>query len=574
MGHRPRRTQGLRRLAIALALVGIVGALFYALTRNRPQTEDVAASAATQTSPAPAQDDSDVAAFRTRLLPDGGVGAVPASVRIGIARISADSAADYRAWVQGGRQGAGPSDPLELADVVRWLPAPATALADGSVQVGPLPLPAADAYVLEARGSDDLRHYRTRFAPAQAPTQVRPQVAAALRVRVPAQAGGRAALLLRRVENPNADAASAGPASADLAQAALWRAVQQRDAPRLLAVFDDTPLALGADTRLAPLPPGPLDAVVMVGGIEVQRQRVTLIAGQTALLDVDAQAAADGAALAATLRLRVVETDSDAPIPDVVVQWDGEGGQRSRRSDADGRVDLGAVDPLRPLAVELRFPEPPLLAAEALPDWPEALSLRLTLADLPVRDGRIEHTLRVRRLRWLLAQTPGLRVPRQPRGGAPYPVFLLQRREDGDWRDASAARFAPIEGGMAVALDAPGEVRVIALTAPWQRRIGPALRIDTGSAQRLYRTQLPATGDGRDVELTLLDGDTPLPFAQAQLLPLHRGAPPSALAADRAGRLRLPRLNAPVLVQVPGYAEATLAPGQPRATLRLRRESP
>ena len=80
--------------------------------------------------------------FRIRLLPDSGVSAQPSSVRIGLASVSPDDEAAYRAWLRSGREGAGPRAFTDLATVVRWINAPANLQPDGSVQVGPLPLPA------------------------------------------------------------------------------------------------------------------------------------------------------------------------------------------------------------------------------------------------------------------------------------------------------------------------------------------------------------------------------------------------------------------------------------------------
>ena len=56
-----------------------------------------------------------IAGLRIRLLPDAGVSADPASVRIGLANVSSDDLAAYRAWERGGREGAGPGDLHDLA---------------------------------------------------------------------------------------------------------------------------------------------------------------------------------------------------------------------------------------------------------------------------------------------------------------------------------------------------------------------------------------------------------------------------------------------------------------------------
>ena len=97
--------------------------------------------------------------FQTLLLPDGGIGARADSVRIGLGLISTEDARSYQDWLEAGSQGAGPAERSELATVERWLAVPATRRADGALLVGPLPLPWADRYDLQARGEDGLHFY-------------------------------------------------------------------------------------------------------------------------------------------------------------------------------------------------------------------------------------------------------------------------------------------------------------------------------------------------------------------------------------------------------------------------------
>ena len=134
-------------------------------------------------------------AFGTRLLPDGDISASPGTVRVGLAYVSPDEAAAYRAWLRGGGEGAGPRDLESLASVTRWLNLPATLNAQGVVVVTPTRLPAADRYVLQARAGDGLRFYEASFTRRRRAD--RPAIRAC-RVRAPARRSSTPAV--RRVD--------------------------------------------------------------------------------------------------------------------------------------------------------------------------------------------------------------------------------------------------------------------------------------------------------------------------------------------------------------------------------------
>lgn len=508
----------------------------------RNASQDVSPSLADATATQAAANAQAIDGVRIALLPEGGVSADPRSVRIGIASVSPDDLAAYRAWLRGGREGAGPGELADLAQVVRWIDVAATTQADGSVVAGPLALPTADRYVLQARAADGLRFWEARFAPADVPAQLRPRVAAGLRMRAPRVAGVRAGLLFRRVEGATQDAD--------------WQPLMRRERSALLDAYDDTPLPIDATapTAIAPLPPGDVDVVAVVDGVESERRRVTLSAGRYLDFDLDAGATELGAALSTTLRLRLVERGSGAPVTAPTLVWAAPRGERRFRPDARGVVVIDGIDASLPLSLQLMFPSPasPSFLVDALPTWPERLPLDVSLDDAPA--ATVDKTIELQPLRWLMVDTPGIEVPRRPRAESPFPVFVLQRREGGAWRDAAADAFRPFAGGMAVSLDRDGPVRVAALVAPWRIATSPAVEVRPDATR--YRTRID-TGGGRRVVLHLTADGRPLRGAPVAVLAPLRGVPPLTVTSDGEGRLVLDGANVPMVrVEVPGFAQA------------------
>ncbi|MFZ5638255.1 MAG: hypothetical protein ACOY82_16890 [Pseudomonadota bacterium] len=533
----------------------LVGGLWWRATRGDASDAAVRTSAA---SAAAADDggrrDARRLAFRTRLLADGGVSADATSVRIGLANVSPDDLAAYRAWLRGGREGAGPGRFEDLATVTRWIDAPAAVADDGSVVVGPMSLPAADRYLLQARAGDALRFYETAFGPDDPPDEVRPRVAAGLRVRAPVDGVG---VLFRRVDGGGD---------------AQWQSLMRRESPQLLDAYDERPFAVGVDTIVAPLPPGPIEIVAVVDGVETERRRVDLAAGRLAAFDFDAESASLAAALPTTLWLRLIERGSGVPVREATLQWSSPRGERRLRPDAAGVVRIDGVDPLRPLSLQALFPPPTSSSflIEALPSWPERLPLEVDPKHARIVAGRLEATVELVPLRWLIVETPGIAIPRRPRMGDPYPVFVLQRRDGGTWRDASADHFRPVADGIAVSLDRPGAVRVAALLAPWRVAFSDAVEANVDVARQ--RTRLDATG-GRRVRVRLTVDGRPLPRAPVQVIAPLRGVPPAQPPVDADGRLVLEQVNVPtVRMEVPGYEQVEVRLDEGEVVVALRRE--
>ena len=553
--NRPHRSAWI--LGACLTAGAVVFGVFWWSPRSAINAIPSADTAALRT----AAHDADASAltFGTRLLPDGDISASPGSVRVGLAYVSPDEAAAYRAWLRGGGEGAGPRDLESLASVTRWLNLPATLNAQGVVVVTPTRLPAADRYVLQARADDGLRFYEASFTRDDVPTQIGPRVAAGLRLRAPARTTGSTRVLFRRVDG---------------SQDAAWQSLMRREAPAVLDAYDERALRVtAADVLVAPLPPGPLDVVAVVGGIETERRRVTLSAGRITTFDLDADASELGAALSVTAAVRLVEKGSGSPVKDATVVWSSPRGEHSLRTDASGMLRIPDVDPLRPLSIDIRIApsRTPSFLVEVLPSWPERLPMTLDLADDPVVAGVIAKTVELEPLRWLIVDTPGIDIPRRPRMDDPFPVFVLQHRQGATWHESSADYFRPVAEGLAVSLNRAGSVRVAAVLAPWTVHFSDAVEIGEASSDARYRARISGRG-GRRVSLRIDADVKPLAFAPVHLLSPLRGVPTKTLTADRAGQVVLDNVTeTDVLVEVPGFEQVRVMLDSAFVPVALRR---
>lgn len=480
--------------------------------------------------------------FETRLLPHAGQGASPATVRIGIGRVPADQARAYERWVLSGEEGAGPAEYSELAEIVEWVTAPTTVRDDGTVVVGPMPLPWADRFDLRAVSTNPLVSYSASFTAQSHPGAVAPTIAAGLSVLRSPQPGIDARLLLRRVEEAK--------------DAARWQALLAEQAPELLAAFDEAALPLGATSQFAPLPPGPLDVVLQVNGVEAGRQRVHLVAGRWIDARFDEVSQAVAQAVAVDLELTFVVTGTTEPIEGITATWHAERGDEPRVSDASGAVTFPNLDRQRLQRFTLQFPR----SADELPTWPETRPLELTL------DGAVEEsasrpmirkTVEMTPLRWLDVRTGDFPIPFHRQGGNPYPIFVLQQERDGQWEDVASDHFLPIQGRLAVSVQADGRYRVMALRTPWSVRYSSVASIMPRADARFAVDLLPSTG--HRVEVSVLRDGVPLANAPIALRGPARGLPGMTVTSDGAGRLILDEATVPeIRLEVPGYQTETV----------------
>lgn len=506
--------------------------------------------------PNPAENDRP--AFTTVLLPDQQIAAIPGSVRIGIGLVSPDEARSYQEWIAGGSEGAGPASFAELATVTRWIDAPATQLLDGTVRVGPLQLPQADRYDLQARGQGPLHFYAVSFSADAHPASVNPTVAAGLRIEREPAVDSDVRVLLRR--------------GSDGESAQMWQELMLREAPQLHAAFNDASLAVEPLQVLAPLAPGPLDVILEVDGIEAQRQSVTLVAGTLTDLKFDPVAQEVARAVAVQLQLSFVTLGTRRPIENLQVTWTSGKIEQTLITDSTGQVSFKGVDRQRTHSFNLQFPP----TTGDLPIWPTQSAIEIALDAEPKSQDEprlIRKTIELRPLQWLIVDTGEFLIPQDRQRGNPYPIFVLQQEQGGVWRDSAADHFIPVADGIATSIQTPGRYRLAALQSPWSIWYSSAADTQSASAEGRYPASL-LPDRGRPVEITVLSQGMPLANAPLTLRGPVRGLPASSINSDSAGRARLDGVTVTaVSLEVPGFAVVDLDLGAASAIVELRAEA-
>lgn len=477
--------------------------------------------------------------FATLLLPDQQIAANPTSVRIGIGIVAPDEVRSYQEWLDGGSEGAGPASFAELATVERWIDAPATRHADGSVSVNPLQLPQADRYDLQARGESPLHFYSASFTVEAYPASVYPTVAAGLRIRREPAADSDVRVMLRR--------------SGEIASTDRWQELMLREAPQLFAAFNDSAITVAPIQVLAPLPPGPLDVILEVDGIEAERRAATLVAGTVTDIHFDPVAQAVARAVAVELQLSFVVEGTRQPVEGLQVTWSGGKMEQTLITDSAGQVSFKGVDRQRIHAFNLLFP---VIEAD-LPIWPTQSAIEIALdaeAKSPEEPRVVGKTIELRPLQWLIVRTGAFPIPQDRQRGNPYPIFVLQQEQDDAWRDTAADHFIPVPGGIAASILTPSRYRLAALQSPWSIWYSSAADTAVASADGRYPASL-LPDRGRPVEIIVLSKGMPLANAPLTLRGPVRGLPATSITSDSAGRARLDRVTVPALrLEVPGFA--------------------
>lgn len=535
-----------RRVWLAAGLLAAAAGLGWWLMAGRPDPSDSEARAGGVARTAPAGTAAPLTPARVDLIlaADGGIRPDPASVRIGLAMVPPQEGGTHREMLARGATGNLPDTVTDLAVVQRWIEVPTTVLGDGSLRVGPVELPPAHRYDLQAGSSSDLHHYFASFAAAP-PARVQARAASGIRLAVPP---GQPDVRVRLLQpSPPAD----HPA---------WQRLLAHRAPAVLAAFRSTPMAVAPGTRIAPLAPGNIQLIVEVAGIEALRRPVQLPAGRWVDVALDAAALAEARRQAVDVALEFVRSRDGSPVEGLqatLVSGEVEQGERTDRQGIAVFADLDRRN-VHQWRIEATAPR------DGLPEWPEAQTVQVDPAELA--GGEIvRKRVELVPLRWILVAAPRALAPSREN---PYPVYLLQERRDGQWSDRSAAHFIPIPDGMAVSITEAGEYRIIRAESPWRTAVSAP--ITAGAAEPRVRTRI-APSPGRTVTVLVAIAGQAVANAPVLVVSPRRGMPPVSIRTDANGLMRLEGVTTDqIFIELPGRDQRLVDLRQGRAIANFR----
>ncbi|MBD8524438.1 hypothetical protein [Pseudomarimonas arenosa] len=494
--------------------------------------------------------------FSTLLLPDGGIEALPASVEIGLAFVSPEDAARHDALLDEAAAEARADDFEDLANVESWRAVPAVRQSDGAVRVGPVALPPADGVWVRARGSDGLRYYAHRFVVSAPPAAIQPIVGAGVRIQREVVDDSRVSVLLRR--------------RSDTPDGIAWQTLQRQFAPDVLEAFSETPIPADVVTVLRPLEAQPMDVQFLVNGIPARRVEVLLHPGAITDVVLDEQAQWVASRLAFDLDLRVVDAETQAPIPDARVEWAGDRGLVERVINSLGRATFVELDRRRPQRFTLMISPD----ATGRPTYAERVPFEVNIETDPILiepTPRLEKTIALAPLHWIEVDLSALGPNPVGEQDSAYPIFVLQRQSEGEWTDVSAEYFLPIERGLAVSISESGTYRVAMALSPWRVAYTPNTQVAGGIPSRV--AMQPAAG--ANAQIQVLDEGIPLANAMLTVRGSLKGLPPWSMKTDALGRLSLPQATEHVVwleTDEQGEVAIDLERGQREA--RLERMTP
>lgn|GEM_PF-821293 len=496
--------------------------------------------------------------FEIQLLADGAVSADPESVRIGLGYISAEDDLSHQDWLKGGRDGAGPASREELAVVERWINTVATRRADGVVIVSGDSLPWADRYDLQARGNGGLHFYSASFTAAAYPASIRPTVAAGIRIVRGGEHTQGLSLLLRRVSEST--------------DTSTWQALMSREAPHLLASFDEAAIDVSAGDVLSPIPPGAIDVILMLQNIEAQRTSITLVAGKITEISPNPLDARVARALSVDLELEFRVQGTQVPLRQLEVVWAADRGDQTQQTDVRGRVRFEGVDRQQSVRLRLQFPT----SDSALPQWPLTKAIGVDLDDEGISSEQpqiFRKTIELRPLQWLVVRMGAIALSTERRAGNPYPIYVLQYERDGIWADASADYFLGVPEGLAVSVEQAANARAAIVRSPWSVLYSSAA--DTRVASHDGRHQVTLREElGHPLDIALLDAGAPIVGLPVVVRGPTRSLPATTVTADGRGQIRLEGVTVPRLsLEAPGFAVVEVDARQVQSVVELQREA-
>gem|GEM_PF-2267684 len=474
------------------------------------------------------------------------------------------------------------ADLQELINIREWRFTNVFESGGGELTVGPTELPPADAYdVLAWNVNHGVYYYHRVLQNRDTLTSTAvvdvgpldPQPYTGVRVHIKGEADfSSCRAVLERV------------VSAEPERASQFLNLVQVMAPELaqsLLTGEPVNLVLDQPTVIAPLPPDEGMRITLVTPTDVEGTpvEVALVEGKIVDVDIDLnQVFPEGATASIDLDGGLELGDTGRPIAGArVLREVANGRVEEYVTDSDGLFHVSSLPIDRVTSFEVQTTSTPGSRPIVPTRW------NFDFAPPLVTTGTtVQYTWKVPSYKYLIAELTDSKVKdliasAQP----PYPVYLVEKMESGNWQSVATDFFDINENSVAASIEAPGQYRMVVAVSPIATWFSQPARIQEKDSE--VKTRLDVTMQSmQELKILVRDAETgePVPKAVVMIGGPVGSFPPLRLLTNDAGELKVPYANtAQIMVWVTkaGYeaTQRTLSPGDlaSKIEIPLRRTS-
>ncbi|AXA37333.1 hypothetical protein BRCON_2591 [Candidatus Sumerlaea chitinivorans] len=455
--------------------------------------------------------------------------------RIGIAEVEAEAAFDDV-----------PQAIETLTNIRAWLPANVSST-DGRVAiVGPVEVPAAEAYdVLAWNHEARLYYYRRYHPPAEENTttvldvgELPPQPYTGVRMYVAGEAEFTTVrAIAERILPPDPE-----PASAILG---LVRVM----APELgESLYNGEPIQLpiGMETVLAPLAPDAGLRLTFLSPADVESTPVEIALKEGEIVNVSLtldELFPAGANATLTLHGRLIASDTREPLAGTTVRRPHGLGFDEWMTDAEGTFVIADLPMNSPVALEVVTTS----GVSAQPRFPQLWRFEFS-PPVATTGTVVQRTWEVPTLSWLVLDlgewsTGGLRNL----ASSPYPIYFLERRheESGRWRSVRSDHYLESEKEVSIAIEEPGTYRAGVALSPTALWYSEPVQVGK-AATRAFRSRIQGEFPrSQSFLVEVQDAVTARPISDALVVVSgpHASLPPQRLRTNHRGIVEIQVAN-------------------------------
>jgi len=454
----------------------------------------------------------------------------PIQAKIGIGTIDDQDLADEIDGANDNRSN------IDLVNYDGWIDAPVTRNAFGGWMVGPVTVPEALSYRILAWG--DSGYYLEDVVPTQfTPSEVQevgnlsPTPFTGLKVRILNAGPGQFSLFLSRIPDPDWS-----EEDSQIGQ------IMGFIAPEMKKGYAGQAISIEANGQvLAPLYPDPAIRICLVtrAGTRSAWVEVPLIREQINDIALDAASlfGSDPRDLV-DLHGKLLFSDG-TPVKKATIRMKGQR-HHSYEVDNHGRFHILGLSPHEPSTFRVNLP----------PDTghrPKSGSRHHFIFNPDIEFDPSEPTeWIIPTYRWLVLGISG-NDRLNLEGNPPYPIYILQIKEEDEWKDLPADAFLEEPEGLAISLVRNGTYRGVIAFSPYHFLYSNEVIVNSTEQEVHIPVDLRASTTEGNYHLQLVNEDRPLGGVLVSILGDHTSLPPKQGITNSEGILKLGNVNSGIL---------------------------